>query len=170
MLQRSKPSDCIQSKANASWSSDQEEEEQHQMTLDQIVTRRSSQSGLLLLLGRHVESSDYDAKQRHFCFNTNNNSKKQRLLVDTTKMDRLLQMLRTEDFAGEIDPEHHAQYLSSPDYTNNSFYAARQQHPSYKRSHASSSYDSLHERKRSSAANYLKAAVRNEAHAAAVRL
>jgi hypothetical protein len=33
-------------------------------------------------------------------------------LIDDTKIDRLLQLLRTNKFVGTIDPEHHAHYLS----------------------------------------------------------
>ena len=32
-------------------------------------------------------------------------------LVDRTKLGKLLSLLRSTDFAGEYDPEHHAQYL-----------------------------------------------------------
>jgi hypothetical protein len=35
-----------------------------------------------------------------------------RTLVDDIKLDRLLQLLRTNEFVGTIDPKHHSHYLS----------------------------------------------------------
>jgi len=39
----------------------------------------------------------------------------QRILMDENKMKRLLSLLRTNEFAGEIDPEYHSRFLTSPD-------------------------------------------------------
>jgi hypothetical protein len=39
-------------------------------------------------------------------------TKQRETLVDAIKMDRLLQLLRTNVFVGTIDPKHHSHYLS----------------------------------------------------------
>lgn len=38
-----------------------------------------------------------------------------RHLVDDEKMERLLLLLRSNDFAGEVDPQHHSKYFTSPE-------------------------------------------------------
>jgi hypothetical protein len=44
-----------------------------------------------------------------------------RLLIDDLKMMKVLSMLRSDHFGGEIDPQHHSKYIESPDLRLNKF-------------------------------------------------
>lgn len=102
-LQRSKGSQMLyQSQANASWGP--EEVACANYSNDFLPLTAPPSSRLLLdspTLRRHVEPKHRTTLNK--------------LLMDEGKMEKLLSMLRSNTFAGEIDPQHHSKYLQSPE-------------------------------------------------------
>lgn len=117
MLHRSKLNDVTSpSNANASWSIPASTETSIPGELSAFINPKACSSGLhLMLQQKHHTETSVTPEQATTLHKTGKRKLKQSTsLIDDEKLDRLLSMLRSNEFVGQIDPEYHERYLLPP--------------------------------------------------------